>query len=101
MQDDARIISEEIFGPVAPITPFASEAEVIARANASPVGLAGYVFTSDFSQAHRLMRDLELGMIGVNTLVLGRREAPFGGTKYSGIGREGGTNGIYEFMEQK
>jgi succinate-semialdehyde dehydrogenase/glutarate-semialdehyde dehydrogenase len=101
VEDDARVMAEEVFGPVAPITPFRTEAEAVERANNSPVGLAGYVFTSDFSQANRLMRDLELGMIGVNTLVLGRREAPFGGTKYSGFGREGGTQGIYEFLEAK
>lgn len=101
IEDDWRIMSEEIFGPVAPITPFRSEVEAVERANASPVGLAGYVFTADFSQAQRLMRDLELGMVGVNTLVLGRRETPFGGTKDSGFGREGGMLGIYEFLEPK
>jgi succinate-semialdehyde dehydrogenase/glutarate-semialdehyde dehydrogenase len=99
--DDWRILSEEIFGPVAPIVSFRDEAEAIERANNSSVGLSGYVFTSDFSQAQRLMRDLELGMIGVNTLVLGRRETPFGGTKESGLGREGGAFGIYEFLEPK
>lgn len=101
VEDDWRVMAEEVFGPVAPLTPFRTEAEVVARANASPVGLAGYVYTADLGQAHRLMRDLELGMIGVNTLTLGRREAPFGGTKESGFGREGGLLGIYEFLEPK
>lgn len=101
VKDDDRVMSEEIFGPIAPIVSFKTEAEVVERANNSPVGLSGYVFTSDFSQAQRLMRDLELGMVGVNTLVLGRRETPFGGTKESGFGREGGAFGIYEFLEPK
>ena len=101
VKDDDRVMSEEVFGPIAPIVSFKTEAEVVERANDSPVGLSGYVFTSDFSQAQRLMRDLELGMIGVNTLVLGRRETPFGGTKESGFGREGGAFGIYEFLEPK
>ena len=74
VEDGWRVMSEEVFGPVAPIVPFRTEAEVVERANTSSVGLAGYVFTPDFNQAQRLMRDLELGMVGVNTLVLGRRE---------------------------
>jgi len=101
VEDDWRVMAEEVFGPVAPLTPFRTEAEVVARANASAVGLAGYVYTADLGQAQRLMRDLELGVIGVNTLTLGRREAPFGGTKDSGFGREGGLLGIYEFLEPK
>jgi succinate-semialdehyde dehydrogenase/glutarate-semialdehyde dehydrogenase len=101
VEDDWRVMAEEIFGPVAPLTPFRTEAEVVERANASPMGLAGYVYTADLGQAQRLMRDLEVGVLGVNTLTLGRREAPFGGTKESGLGREGGLLGIYEFLEPK
>jgi succinate-semialdehyde dehydrogenase/glutarate-semialdehyde dehydrogenase len=95
----ARVLSEEIFGPVAPIAVFHDEDEVVALANASEVGLATYVYTSDLSRIMRLSERLESGIIGVNTGLVSNAAAPFGGVKHSGLGREGGTEGIDEFLE--
>ena len=96
---DSAINVEEIFGPVAPITTFETEAEAIGRANATQYGLASYVFTRDLSRTIRLAESLEFGMIGVNTGLLSNPAAPFGGVKSSGFGREGGFEGIDEYLD--
>ncbi|MFI6306283.1 NAD-dependent succinate-semialdehyde dehydrogenase [Amycolatopsis thailandensis] len=98
---DARLASEEIFGPVAPITPFDSEDEAIAAANDTEFGLVSYVYTSDLKRALRVSERLEAGMIGLNQGLVSNPAAPFGGIKQSGLGREGGTVGIDEFLETK
>ncbi|MGW4486392.1 NAD-dependent succinate-semialdehyde dehydrogenase [Amycolatopsis sp. NPDC004368] len=98
---DARMASEEIFGPVAPITPFDTEDEVIAEANNTEYGLVSYVFTNDVKRALRVSERLEAGMIGLNQGIVSNPAAPFGGVKQSGLGREGGTVGIEEFLETK
>jgi succinate-semialdehyde dehydrogenase / glutarate-semialdehyde dehydrogenase len=98
---DARLAHEEIFGPVAPISTFETEDEVIATANDTPYGLVSYVYTRDLSRAVRVCERLETGMIGLNQGIVSNPAAPFGGVKQSGIGREGGTVGIEEFLETK
>jgi succinate-semialdehyde dehydrogenase/glutarate-semialdehyde dehydrogenase len=98
---DARVLSEEIFGPVAPIATFSSEEEAIAAANNTEYGLVAYVFTCDIKRALRVCEGLETGMIGLNQGMVSNAGAPFGGVKQSGIGREGGTEGIDEFLETK
>ncbi|MBU2960123.1 NAD-dependent succinate-semialdehyde dehydrogenase [Citreicella sp. C3M06] len=99
--DDALVMTEEPFGPIAPITTFRDYDEVIARANALPFGLAGYVFSNDLRIATRASEDLECGMIGVNEMLLATAEAPFGGIKESGMGREGGALGIKDYLDAK
>jgi succinate-semialdehyde dehydrogenase / glutarate-semialdehyde dehydrogenase len=99
--DDARLLREEIFGPVAPVKGFASEEEAIAAANDTEYGLVAYVFTSDQKRAVRVCEALETGMIGLNQGMVSNAGAPFGGVKQSGIGREGGNEGIEEFLETK
>ena len=96
---DSAINVEEIFGPVAPITTFEDEAEAIERANATVYGLASYVFTRDLARTIRLAEALEFGMVGVNTGLLSNPAAPFGGVKSSGFGREGGFEGIDEYLD--
>jgi succinate-semialdehyde dehydrogenase/glutarate-semialdehyde dehydrogenase len=98
---DARVFSEEIFGPVAPITTFDDEAEVLERANATEYGLVAYFFTRDNARVVRVMEELEYGMVGVNTGIVSNPAAPFGGVKHSGFGREGGFEGIDEYLEVK
>lgn len=97
----ARLVREEIFGPVAPVMTFSDEADAIARANASEYGLIGYVFTKDNARVLRVAEALEFGMIGVNTGIVSNPAAPFGGVKQSGFGREGGAEGIEEYLEVK
>lgn len=99
--DDMRVANEETFGPVAAILPFDEEAEVVARANATEMGLAAYVYTNTLSRALRLSDSLEYGMVGVNTASLAGPAIPFGGWKQSGLGREGSRHGIAEYMELK
>ncbi len=99
--DDAKVMVEEPFGPIAPITAFRDYDEAMARANALPFGLAGYVFSNDLSTATRAYEDLEVGMVGVNEMLLATAEAPFGGIKESGMGREGGSLGIQDYLEAK
>lgn len=99
--DDSMIMTEEPFGPVAPLTTFREYDEVIARANALPFGLAGYVFSNNLGTATRAYEDLEVGMVGVNEMLLATAEAPFGGIKESGMGREGGALGIHDYLEPK
>jgi succinate-semialdehyde dehydrogenase/glutarate-semialdehyde dehydrogenase len=97
----ARMAAEEIFGPVAPLTPFTDEAEVIAAANDTEYGLVSYVYTNDLRRALRVAEALETGMVGLNQGVVSNPAAPFGGIKQSGLGREGGAAGIEEFLETK
>ncbi|MFJ9820111.1 NAD-dependent succinate-semialdehyde dehydrogenase [Streptomyces sp. NPDC101151] len=97
--DDARILHEEVFGPVAPLTTFTDEEEVLARANATVHGLAAYVYARDAARALRLAERLEAGMVGLNRGLLSDPAAPFGGVKQSGLGREGGREGIEAFLE--
>ncbi|WP_077487985.1 NAD-dependent succinate-semialdehyde dehydrogenase [Sinomonas mesophila] len=98
---DAELMSTEIFGPVAAITAFDSEDEVIRLANDTDWGLVGYVFTESLDKALRFSKDLEVGMVGVNTGIVSNPAAPFGGIKQSGLGREGGKIGIEEYLEYK
>jgi succinate-semialdehyde dehydrogenase/glutarate-semialdehyde dehydrogenase len=99
--DDARLLKEEIFGPVAPIKGFLSEDEAIAAANDTEYGLVAYVFTRDVKRALRVAEGLETGMVGLNQGMVSNVGAPFGGVKQSGIGREGGRWGLEEFLETK
>lgn len=96
---DARILQEEIFGPVAPITTFRDEDEAVRLANASEYGLVCFVYTQDLNRGLRLAERLETGMFGLNTGLVSNPAAPFGGVKQSGIGREGGFEGIDEYLE--
>jgi succinate-semialdehyde dehydrogenase / glutarate-semialdehyde dehydrogenase len=98
---DARVFKEEIFGPVAPVAGFSSEDEAIERANDTEYGLVAYVFTRDVKRAIRVCERLETGMVGLNQGMVSNAGAPFGGVKQSGIGREGGNEGIEEFLETK
>ncbi len=99
--DDARIMNEEPFAPIAPITTFSDEDEVIRRANALPFGLAAYVFSNDAERGTRTAERLESGMVGINEVLLATAEGPFGGIKESGFGREGGALGIRDYLEPK
>jgi succinate-semialdehyde dehydrogenase/glutarate-semialdehyde dehydrogenase len=101
ISDDARVLKEEIFGPVAPVKDFSSEEEAIAAANDTEYGLVAYVFTRDIKRALRVVEGLETGMVGLNQGMVSNVGAPFGGVKQSGIGREGGHWGIEEFLETK
>jgi succinate-semialdehyde dehydrogenase/glutarate-semialdehyde dehydrogenase len=96
---DARINDVEIFGPVAPITTFADEREAVERANATEYGLVSYVYTRDVGRTVRLAESLDFGMVGVNTGLVSNPAAPFGGVKASGFGREGGFEGIEEYLD--
>jgi succinate-semialdehyde dehydrogenase/glutarate-semialdehyde dehydrogenase len=98
---DAAILHTEIFGPVAPIVQFSTEAEGIAAANDTPYGLAAYAFTESLDRATRVAGALEVGMVAINQGLLANAAAPFGGTKHSGIGREGGPEGIDEYVNVK
>jgi len=95
----ASITNEEVFGPVAPIIAFDDHDEMIAHANNTEMGLAGYVFTNDLAKGLRTAERLEVGMVGVNRGAISDPAAPFGGMKQSGLGREGASEGIYEFCE--
>jgi succinate-semialdehyde dehydrogenase/glutarate-semialdehyde dehydrogenase len=97
----ARLLREEIFGPVAAVTRFTTEQEAVARANDSEYGLAAYIFTQDIDRALRVSRMLETGMVGLNRGVISDVAAPFGGVKASGFGREGGAEGIEEYLYSK
>jgi succinate-semialdehyde dehydrogenase / glutarate-semialdehyde dehydrogenase len=101
ISDDAQLLQDEIFGPVAPIKGFSSEEEAIAAANDTEYGLVAYVYTNDLRRAFRVAEALETGMLGLNQGVVSNAGAPFGGVKASGIGREGGNEGIEEYLETK
>ncbi|MEO6881249.1 MAG: NAD-dependent succinate-semialdehyde dehydrogenase [Mycobacteriaceae bacterium] len=98
---DARILSEEVFGPVAPITGFATEEQGVAAANNTEYGLAAYFYTRDLDRAFRVAEQLEAGIVGINRGVVSDVAAPFGGIKASGFGREGGSEGMLEYTEVK
>jgi succinate-semialdehyde dehydrogenase / glutarate-semialdehyde dehydrogenase len=97
--DGAKMLNEEIFGPVAAIQTFTSEGEAIKRANDTEYGLVAYLYTKDMSRGMRVSEQLDFGMIGLNRGLVSDPAAPFGGTKQSGIGREGAHEGLMEFME--
>ncbi|MDE1917355.1 MAG: NAD-dependent succinate-semialdehyde dehydrogenase [Sphingomonadales bacterium] len=96
-----RLASEETFGPLAPVFRFEKEEEAVAMANATPFGLASYFYTNDLHRAWRVGEALEFGMVGLNTGAIAMEMAPFGGIKASGLGREGGREGIEEYLETK
>jgi succinate-semialdehyde dehydrogenase/glutarate-semialdehyde dehydrogenase len=96
-----RLASEETFGPVAPLFRFRDESHAIELANSTPYGLASYFYTNDLSRAFRVAERLETGMVGLNTGAISMEVAPFGGVKQSGLGREGGREGIEEYLETK
>jgi succinate-semialdehyde dehydrogenase/glutarate-semialdehyde dehydrogenase len=98
---DARLLGEEIFGPVAPVVPFSSEEQALAAANSTVYGLVAYVYTRDLARAFRVSEGIETGMVGLNQGVVSNAAAPFGGIKQSGFGREGGFEGIAEYLQTK
>ena len=99
--DDMAVMAEENFGPIAAISRFHSEDEVLARANASDMGLSAYAFTQSPARARRTVSALKAGMVGINSFAMAASEAPFGGTNHSGMGREGGTEGIRDYLDVK
>lgn len=101
VNEEMECMKEEIFGPIAPIATFQTEEEVIERANNSRYGLAAYVYTENLSRAFRISEGLQYGIVGLNDALPSTAQAPFGGYKESGIGREGGHHGIEEFLEIK
>ena len=101
VRDDMRVFAEENFGPIAAITRFRDEDEVLARANACDMGLSAYAFTRSPDRARRVVRALKSGMVGINSFALAASEAPFGGTNFSGMGREGGAEGIADYLDTK
>ncbi len=101
VRGDARVLREEIFGPVAPVTSFDSEQEAVAAANDTEYGLVAYVYTRDLKRAFRVVEGLQTGMVGLNQGIVSNPAAPFGGVKASGFGREGGREGIDEYLDLK
>jgi len=99
--EEARLLSEEIFGPVAPIATFTSDEQALEAANRTEYGLVAYVYTRDLDRAFRICEGIETGMVGLNQGVVSNPAAPFGGVKQSGFGREGGFEGIGEYLETK
>jgi succinate-semialdehyde dehydrogenase / glutarate-semialdehyde dehydrogenase len=97
----ARLLREEIFGPVAPIATFSTEEQAVSAANATEYGLVAYLYTRDLARTFRVSEAIEAGMIGVNQGIVSNPAAPFGGVKQSGFGREGGFEGIDEYLETK
>jgi succinate-semialdehyde dehydrogenase/glutarate-semialdehyde dehydrogenase len=95
------IYREETFGPIAPVIAFDSEEEVLTAANSTTYGLASYLYTNDIAKATRISEDLKFGIIGINDINPTAAAAPFGGTKYSGLGREGGVQGLDEYLDTK
>jgi succinate-semialdehyde dehydrogenase / glutarate-semialdehyde dehydrogenase len=98
---DARVLAEEVFGPVAPIATFSTEEQAIQAANRTEYGLVAYVYTRDLTRALRVSERIETGMVGLNQGIVSNPAAPFGGVKQSGFGREGGFEGIGEYLETK
>jgi succinate-semialdehyde dehydrogenase / glutarate-semialdehyde dehydrogenase len=98
---EARLLGEEIFGPVAPVATFATDEQALVAANRTEYGLVAYVYTRDLQRAFRVCEGIETGMIGLNQGVVSNPAAPFGGVKQSGFGREGGFEGIGEYLETK
>jgi succinate-semialdehyde dehydrogenase/glutarate-semialdehyde dehydrogenase len=101
VSDTMVAMADENFGPVAAIAAFDDEDEVLARANAGDMGLAAYAFTEDPARVRRVSAGLKAGMVGINSFALAAAEAPFGGTRMSGMGREGGTEGIGDYLDTK
>ena len=101
VSDDANVLNEEIFGPIAPIQRFSTIDEAIAKANGTPYGLISYVFTRNLAKGLDVAEQIESGMIGLNRGVVSDPAAPFGGVKQSGVGREGAHEGMLEFLEKK
>ena len=99
--ENAELLKEEIFGPVAPVKGFADEDEAIAAANDTEFGLVAYLYTNDVKRALRVVERLQTGMVGLNQGMVSNPAAPFGGIKQSGFGREGGPEGIEEYLETK
>ncbi|MDQ0340566.1 succinate-semialdehyde dehydrogenase/glutarate-semialdehyde dehydrogenase [Caldalkalibacillus uzonensis] len=98
---DMKVYREETFGPVAPIIVFNTDEEVVQMANDTPYGLAAYLYTRDLARTMRVSNELEYGMVGINASTLGYVQAPFGGIKQSGMGREGGRHGLEDYLEYK
>jgi succinate-semialdehyde dehydrogenase/glutarate-semialdehyde dehydrogenase len=98
---DSAIFAEEIFGPVLAITAFDDEDDAVRLANDTEFGLAAYVYTADLARGHRMIEKLESGLMGLNAGVISNAAAPFGGVKQSGLGREGGAEGIHEYLNTK
>jgi succinate-semialdehyde dehydrogenase/glutarate-semialdehyde dehydrogenase len=101
VQQGSNILREEIFGPVLAIVPFTDEADAVRLANDTEYGLVSYVFTRDLARGQRMIDKLQTGMMGLNVGVLSNAAAPFGGVKQSGVGREGGFEGIHEYLSTK
>jgi succinate-semialdehyde dehydrogenase/glutarate-semialdehyde dehydrogenase len=101
VQPGSDILREEIFGPVLSIIPFTDEADAVAKANDTEYGLVGYVYTQDLARGQRLIESVRTGMMGLNMGVVSNAAAPFGGVKQSGLGREGGFEGIHEYLSTK
>ena len=99
--EDARLLREEIFGPVAPVIPFETEEQAITAANATEYGLVAYAYTTNLDRAIRVAEGIKAGMVGINAGVVSNPAAPFGGVKQSGFGREGGREGIEEYLDIK
>lgn len=99
--EDMAVMAKENFGPVAAMSPFDDEEDALSRANATDMGLAAYCFTNDAARVRRVASGLRAGMVGINSFALAAAEAPFGGTKFSGMGREGGPEGIAEYLDTK
>ena len=99
--DDMGVMAAENFGPIAAITRFSSEDDVLARANACDMGLSAYAFTQNPARARRTVATLKAGMVGINSFAMAASEAPFGGTNHSGMGREGGIEGIRDYLDIK
>jgi aldehyde dehydrogenase (NAD+) len=101
VRNDMRLAREEIFGPVLSVIPFSDEEEALRIANDTPYGLAGGVWTNDLHRAHRVARKIEAGTVWVNSWLTLNAQAPFGGYKASGIGREGGREGLDVYTQTK
>lgn len=101
VQPGSEILREEIFGPVVAISRFDDEEEALHLANATKYGLVSYVYTKDLARGQRMIERLATGMMGLNMGVVSNAAAPFGGWKQSGIGREGGVEGIHEYLQTK
>jgi succinate-semialdehyde dehydrogenase/glutarate-semialdehyde dehydrogenase len=99
-KDDA-ILAEEVFGPVAPVVLFDTDEEALKMANDTEYGLISYVYSEDLKRAIRFAEGIEAGMVGINRGLLSDPAAPFGGVKQSGLGREGGFDGVHEFLQTK
>jgi succinate-semialdehyde dehydrogenase/glutarate-semialdehyde dehydrogenase len=101
VSSDMLVAREETFGPVAPLFRFETEEDVVRMANATPFGLAAYFYSRDIGRVWRVGEALECGIIGINEGIISNEVAPFGGFKESGLGREGSTHGVEEFLEIK